>query len=189
MANINNITIEGFKNLFVRDFPYLPLWQNGKAYFVDDIVFYEQNFYKSLIDENTTVPTNTNNWQLFNENIDNYISDNDIERAFAEAKINFNPSLFNDNATAEMIFYYLTAHYLVIDLNNAQNPLALGVMGYTQSKSVGSVSESYGIPQWIMNNRILGSYAMTGYGRKYLSIIQPFLVGNIILSKGRIYFG
>ena len=38
-------------------------------------------------------------------------------------------------------------------------------MGLTNSKSVGSVSESYAIPQWIMNDKNLGLYAQTGYGR------------------------
>ena len=59
----------------------------------------------------------------------------------------------------------------------------------TQSKSVGSVSESYGIPSWIMNDRNLSLYAQTGYGRKYLSLIQPYLVGNVIFTPGRINFG
>lgn len=56
--------------------------------------------------------------------------------------------------------------------------------GIVASKSVGSVSESYSIPQWMLNNPTFSMYAQNGYGRKYLSLIQPFLVGNIILSKG-----
>lgn len=113
-----------------------------------------------------------------------YIQDYDIEKAFIEARINFNYNLFQDIDTAKTVFFYLAAHYLVIDLNNASNPLALGVMGFTQSKSVGSVSESYGIPAWIQNSRTLGMYAQTGYGRKYLSLITPYLTGNIILTPG-----
>ena len=61
--------------------------------------------------------------------------------------------------------------------------------GLTQSKTVGSVSESYAIPQWMMNNQVLGTYAQTGYGRKYLSLIQPYLIGNIILTPGRTTYG
>lgn len=186
--NISDITVNDFKTLFVRDFPYLPVWQMGKTYFKGDIVYYN-NFYQSKIDGNTTDPTNTTNWQLYNDNVMNYISDEDISRAFIEAGINFNIRMFDDDATAKMVFCYLAAHYLVIDLNNAQNPLALGFMGMTQSKSVGSVSESYGIPSWIMNDRNLSLYAQTGYGRKYLSLIQPYLVGNVIFTPGRINFG
>lgn len=184
----NNVTIEYFKSLF-RDFPYLPVYVDGKAYFTGDIVWYEENFYKSKIDGNLTDPTNTTNWVLTDETTDNYVNDSDIEKAFEEAGVNFNGDLFTNCNTRQLVFCYLAAHYLVIDLNNAQNPLALGVMGYTQSKSVGSVSESYGIPQWIMNDAVLGTYAQTGYGRKYLSLIRPYLVGNIIYTAGRISFG
>lgn len=189
MASIENVTVEDFKNLFTRDFPYLPVYIDGQAYFKGDVVYYEPNFYTSLIDANTTPPTNTDNWELTNDSVNNYIQDSDIERAFAEARVNFNPNFFSDDETAIMVFCYLAAHYLVIDLNNAANPLGMGFMGFTQSKSVGSVSESYGIPQWMLNNPLLSGYAMTGYGRKYLSLIQPFLVGNIILTPGRTTFG
>lgn len=194
MASIDNISVEAFKALFNRDFPYLPVWVADKAYFKDDIVFETLNFYISLVDNNTTEPAldvaNTaqnysHKWKLYNDSTDNYISDADIQRAFSEAKVNFNPNFFPDDATAEMVFYYLAAHYLVVDLNNAMNPLAYGFNGFTQSKSVGSVSESYGIPQWIMTNPILSQYAQTGYGRKYLSLIMPYLHGNVFLVLGR----
>jgi hypothetical protein len=69
------------------------------------------------------------------------------------------------------------------------NPLALGFGGFTQSKSVGSVSESYAVPQWMLNNPQYSSFLQTGYGRKYISLIQPYLVGNIIFTAGRINFG
>lgn len=195
MTSIENITAEGFKALFARDFPYLPVWIEGAAYFIDDIVYNAPNFYKSLTDGNTQEPkvidivNGVSNWKFANEKLDNYISDNDIERAFTEAEVNFNPNLFADDSTAEMVFYYLAAHYLVIDLNNAANPLAMGFNGFTQSKSAGSVSESYGIPQWMLNNAVLSGYAQTGYGRKYLSLIMPYLRGNIILTPGRTTYG
>lgn len=185
MVSIDNVTVDDFKTLFARDFPYLPVYVEGKAYFTNDIVYYEPNFYQSLVDNNTELPTNTTNWQVINDSVNNYIQDSDIERAFAEAKVNFNPNLFTDDDTVKMVFLYLAAHYLVIDLNNAMNPLALGFMGFTQSKSVGSVSESYGIPQWMLNNQVLSAYAQTGYGRKYLSLIHPYLIGNVLFFPGR----
>ena len=183
------VTTDDFKNLFTRDFPYLPVYVEGKAYFNDDEVYYAPNFYKSLTDGNTTLPTDTTNWALINDSVDNYIQDSDILRAFNEAKVNFNAALFGDDDTAKMVFLYLAAHYLVIDLNNAMNPIGMGFMGFTQSKSVGSVSESYAVPQWMLNNAILSQYATTGYGRKYLSLIQPYLVGNIIFVPGRTTVG
>ena len=186
--NIGNdilVSTTDFQDLFNRDFPYLPVYVEGKAYFTNDIVYYEPNFYQSLVDNNTELPTNTTNWQVINDSVNNYIQDSDIMRAFNEAVINFNVNLFTDQNSAIMVFLYLAAHYLVIDLNNAMNPLALGFMGFTQSKSVGSVSESYGIPQWMLNNQVLSAYAQTGYGRKYLSLIQPYLIGNVLFFNGR----
>lgn len=183
------VTTDDFKNLFTRDFPYLPAYVEGKAYFKDDEVYYAPNFYKSLTDGNTTLPTDITNWEVVNDSVDNYIQDSDILRAFNEAKVNFNSSLFGDDDTIKMVFLYLAAHYLVIDLNNAMNPLGMGYMGFTQSKSVGSVSESYTIPQFMTNNAILSQYATTGYGRKYLSLLQPYLVGNIIFCPGRTTYG
>lgn len=185
MSSINNVTVDDFKALFSRDFPYLPIWVNGQAYFKDDIVYIEPNFYISTVDNNTSDPTSSQTWKLYNGSVNDYVQDSDIERAFTEAMVNFNPNLFPNCNTAQLVYCYLAAHYLVVDLNNASNPLALGSMGFTQSKSVGSVSESYGIPQWILNSRVLGLYAQTGYGRKYLSLISPYLVGNIIFSSGR----
>lgn len=188
MASIENISVEGFKSLF-GEFPYIPLWQEGSAYFIDDIVYSPPNFYKSLTDGNLTMPSVGDDWILYKDNVLNYLQDSDIERAFKEAKVNFNPNLFLEDDTAEMVFYYLAAHYLVIDKNNALNPFGLGFNGFTQSKSVGSVSESYGIPQWMLNNPSLSAYAQTGYGRKYLSLITPYLVGQVILVKGCTTYG
>lgn len=185
MTCLCNVTVEDFKALFSRDFPYLPEYIDGKAYFKGDIVYFDNNFYKSLIDGNLTDPTNTTNWALTNESENNYIQDTDIERAFEEAKVNFNANLFTDCNTAQMVYLYLAAHYLVIDLNNASNPLALGVMGFTQSKSVGSVSESYALPTSLLNSRTLSQYMKTGYGAKYISLISPYLIGNILCVQGR----
>lgn len=187
MMSVDNITVEDFKAIFTRDFPYIPFWQYGKTYFKGDIV-YTDNFYQSKIDGNTDEPP-SEDWTLYNDNVFNYISDEDISRAFVEAKINFNPQLFPSCETMRLVFCYLAAHYLVIDLNNAQNPLALGFMGFTQSKHVGSVSESFLIPSWVQTSKMLSPYMSTGYGQKYLSLIMPYLVGNIICTKGAINFG
>lgn len=189
MIDISTITTDEFKALFSRDFPYLPFYVYGKTYFLNDVVFQEGNFYISLKDGNTDTPDVTTSWKLYNDNIENYITDADISRAFTEAKMNFNPKLFPKCDECRVAFCYLAAHYLVIDLNNAMNPLALGGLGLVQSKSVGSVSESYAIPQWILNDKNLGLYAQTGYGRKYISLIMPKLHGNIIFTKGYISFG
>ena len=183
------VTTDDFKNLFGRDFPYLPLYVEGKTYFKDDEVYFEPNFYKSLTDGNTTEPTDTTNWEVIKDSVDNFIQDSDIIRAFKEAKVNFNADLFGDDDTVKMVFLYLAAHYLVIDLNNAMNPMGMGFMGFTQSKSVGSVSQSFALPDFVTRNAALSQYMQTGYGAKYVSLIYPYLIGNVLLIKGKTTIG
>lgn len=186
MANINP-TVAGFKAQFPT-LPYVPEYIYGRAYFKGDIVFFCPNFYQALVTTSQD-PTDTDSWELYNDSVNNYVTDEMISEAFGEAQTNFNADLFPDPNTALRIFYYLVAHYLVIDINNSANPFSLGFSGYTQSKSVGSVSESFGVPQWMLNDPIMSGYAQTGFGRKYLSLIKPFLVGNIIYTPGRVNFG
>lgn len=111
----------------------------------------------------------------------NYTRDDDILNAYQEAKVNFNEGLFPNEETALMVFLYLTAHYLTVDFNNA---LGVNNVGILTSKSVGSVSEGYSIPTWLMNSNALSPYATTGYGVKYASLIRPYLIGNVLLFNG-----
>lgn len=183
MSIIETITTEDFKNQFPRFIPvYLPVY-SYKTYVNGDIVYYNGAFYQCKVASSNNVPTNTTDWKPIQANILNYTQDSDIINAMAEAKVNFNEGLFTDCCTAKLVFLYLTAYYLTVDFQNAMSPMAGG--GIVQSKSVGSVSEGYAIPQWMLNNATLSMYAQNGYGRKYLSLIRPYLVGNIILSKGR----
>lgn len=130
------------------------------------------------------------NWALYNDNVNNYVSDDDILRAFSEARQIFNPDFFSDDATAEMYFYYVAAHFLVMDLNNAANSLSMGYANFTQSKSVGSVSESYAMPQWMQDNPIYAMLGQTGYGRKYLMAVDSIIrAKRIMYYPGRINFG
>ena len=183
MSIIENITVEDFKNQFPRFTPvYLPVY-TYKTYINGDVVYYNGAFYQCKVATSNNIPTNTTDWKPIQGNILNYTQDSDILNAMAEARVNFNKGLFTDCCTAKLVFLYLTAYYLTVDFQNAMSPMAGG--GIVQSKSVGSVSEGYAIPQWMLNNATLSMYAQNGYGRKYLSLIRPYLVGNIILSKGR----
>lgn len=176
------ITVEDFKWQFPRFTPvYLPLYQN-KTYFQNDVVFYNNAFYQVIVTSTNNVPTNTTDWKQINQSVLNYTQDSDIVNAMQEARVNFNEGLFDDCETKKLMFLYLTAFYLTLDFQNAMN--ANGGFGLVQSKSVGSVSESYGIPQWVLNKPQFSLYAQNGYGRKYLSMLLPYLTGNIILAKG-----
>lgn len=185
MAILEKATIEGFKTQFPKGIPYLPVYDNTHTYILGDVV-YSNGFYESLKNNNTAALTDTTAWEAIQDSLNNYISDDDINRAFLEASVNFNEDLFDTEAVQLMMFYYLTAHYICIDANNANNGINFGYMGIAQSRSVGSVSESYAIPQWMYDDPLLGQYAVTGYGLKYLSLLMPYLVGNLIYVQGRI---
>lgn len=183
MSIVDTITVQDFKTLFPRFTPvYLPVYVADKTYFKDDIVYYSVTslFYRCKHDGVTSVPTTQNDWALTNQTVLNYTQDSDILNAMAEAKVNFNEQLFNSD-DVKLIFLYLTAYYLTVDFQNALGQTNAGVV---TSKSVGSVSESYGIPQWMLQDRILGAYARNGYGLKYLSLINPYLVGNVLFFQG-----
>ncbi len=177
------ITAQEFKIQFPRFTPeYLPVYTSG-TYFKDDIVYYEGLFYKCKKQSTTELPTTTSDWDLYNDTVLNYTQDSDILNAMAEANVNFNEGLFPSETTAKLVFMYLVAHYLTVDFNNA---LGSGIIGIATSRSVGSVSESYTIPNWILNNAGLAPYATTGYGIKYATLIRPYLVGNFFIVKGSI---
>ena len=117
-------------------------------------------------------------------NPDEYIQDSDIAKAFVQANMNINQGLFRDQALFSMCYMYLAAHYLVIDMQMA----ATGINGvYTwveQSKSVGSVSQSFAIPQQILNDPYMSMLTKTKYGAKYVEMILPMTRGAMYISRG-----
>ena len=117
-------------------------------------------------------------------NDDTGIQDADILKAFAEASLNFNPSFFSTEDEQKLGFLYLAAHYLVIDIQNSSQGLGGKYEGIMSSKSVGSVSVGYTIPDWVMGHPIYSLLSQSKYGMKYLSLIIPSLVGNITAVRG-----
>ena len=179
------VTPQDFRAQFPRFTPmYLPVYVANSTYFQGDIVYFTDTglFYQCLVKTTTNSPSNTTDWDLYSDDVLNYTQASDILEAIAEANINFNEGLFPDEETAKKVFLFLVAHYLTVDFNNA---LGLNQIGIVTSKSVGSVSESYTVPQWLLNNPALSAYATTGYGIKYATLIRPYLVGNVFIVQGR----
>lgn len=181
------VTPQDFKDLFFRDFNYqATLWSATNTYNTDDVVFYniKRLYYKALADGLVGVlPTDTNNWSVTPD--DNYVLDEDINKAFEEACLVFNESLFGESEDAKKLAYlYLTAHYLVIDQNAAKNSGRVGSSGSLVSRSVANVSESYNIPKWMTENETLAPLAQTSYGIKYYSLVKPRLIGSTFIIQG-----
>lgn len=184
-----NITIEQFKGYFFRDFPFLPLWNSDTVYFSGDLVFYENNFYTSLIDKNMTPPTDVEAWEITKGDIYNYVTNDDIKRAMSQAIINANYRFGSNDTERIDIYLHLVAFYLVMDLKNASSGVNSSYAGMVASKSVGDVSESYNFPQWLVNNPLYSIYSQNGYGMKYLSLIMPYMACTILFSPGRSTYG
>lgn len=112
------------------------------------------------------------------------VTDDDITKALSEANVNFNPALFSDDGTLRMAFLYLAAHYLCNDLQTAMQGIGSTASMPVNSRSVGGVSESYQVPEWVGRDPFLSFYATTRYGMKYLSIIKPLLIGAVSVYQG-----
>jgi len=113
-----------------------------------------------------------------------YITDQDIEKAFTEAKSNFNPGLFSYDDQLKVCYLYLAAHYLVNDMQTAAQ--GINSVGYApvNSRSVGSVSESYTVPEWAVNDPYWSNFVTTRYGMKYISLVKPLTIGNVKVYMG-----
>jgi hypothetical protein len=186
MANIfDTVTIQQFKDYYARDFSFLPVFNPLKTYWQGDIVYWtDDNFYKSLIDDNTTTPDNSENWQKVKGNIYHYVTDADIMKAFGQAKANSSTRFGADCNEKVTIFLHLMAFYLVMDAQNAASGLGSSYSGLVASKSVDGVSESYNFPTWMTESPMYSLFSSNGYGLKYLSLILPYLACPILFSRG-----
>lgn len=178
---IQAITVDNFKEQFYRDFNYIDTWEAG-TYNTNDIVFYAVNrkFYKCLGDGVTSVPTTSADWSLLTPG--EKVSDLDITHAYAESDLTFNTSLFTSDDNMVLAYLYLSAHYLVNDLNAGgidSNPT-----GIVNSKSVGNVSEGYAIPEWQLKSSVYSFYTKSSYGLKYLNMVIPRIKGNVASIAG-----
>lgn len=184
MSIVSKLTVASFKDLFPRNFPYLPIFDYAKTYSKGDVVYVEPSFYQSLKDNNTAPVSDDKSWEIVQDSPSNYVLDSDITRAFKEAIVSFNESLFDSDCFAETAFLYLVAFYLSYDLSLAQTG-AYGQIGFPATEvRVGSVSEGYYIPKVYLENPVLGFYARNGFGLKYLNMVYPKLVGNVGVVAG-----
>lgn len=184
MSIIDELTVNDFKAQFPRNFPYLPLYDETQTYALGAEVYLEPTFYQSLIANNTSPLDDTEAWEVVEDSVDNYVTNNDIERAWQEALSNFNYGLTMGDKNAQLVFLYLVAFYLAYDLQLANGGAFGGINFPATSVTVGSVSESYYVPKMYLEDPILGFYARNGFGLKYLNLIYPRLIGNVGVVGG-----
>lgn len=180
------ITIEDFKAYFYRDFPYLPVYKETETYNTGDEVYYEttKKFYKALSDGVTALPIDSTYWEVVTDDLYNYVLDMDITRAIGEMSAMFPADRFKTNESIRLGELYLTAHCLINDIRTSNSGLSSQFPFPLQSKSVGSISQSYGIPRRFLDREIYTFYITSQYGLKYLALVIPRMVGNIGIAWG-----
>ncbi len=113
------------------------------------------------------------------------ILDGDIGKAFQFVNINVNQALFSDQGSYNIGYLLLSAHYLVMNLRASSQGIN-GQFAFLESaKSVGSVSQSFAIPQRVLDNPDWAVLMKTNYGAQFLQLILPQLGGNTFISYGR----
>lgn len=112
------------------------------------------------------------------------VLDSDISNAFVFVNMNINQDLFPDQASYNLGYLLLTAHYMVLNLRASSQGLN-GQFNWAQTnKAVGSVSEGFQIPERIQNNPELMMLAKTNYGAQFLQLILPQLAGQVFTVRG-----
>lgn len=185
MDLFENVTVEQFKEYFYRDFPFLPIYDAEKTYFEGDIVYKDGIFYTSLTNCNVGRDVSEiGYWKCIRIDEYDYVLDKDVEKAMGQARISANERYGETDEEKINIFLHLVAFYLTIDLKNASTGVSGAYTGVVSSKSVGDVSESYALPQWVLKSPMYSIYAQNGFGLKYLSLIAPYLAVTILYSRG-----
>ncbi len=109
----------------------------------------------------------------------------DISRAIDEADPLVNDTLFDSQGEFSRAYLYLAAHFLCTNLQNSSQGVSGAFSWATNSRSVGSVSQSFTIPEVILKNPLWLMVSQTSYGARYLMLIQGKLAGAIGIAHGR----
>jgi hypothetical protein len=109
----------------------------------------------------------------------------DINKALLMTAAMLNEGLATDQDNFTLLYLLLSAHNMVISLRASSQGVASQPGWLQTGKSVGSVSESFAIPQRILDNPELALLTRTGYGQEYLGLILPLLSGQMFWVPGR----
>lgn len=112
------------------------------------------------------------------------VLDSDISKALQLTFINFNPDLWPDQNSYSIGYNLLSAHYLVMNLRMSSQGINGQFAFLEQSKSVGSVSQGFAIPQRVLDNPDWAVLMKTNYGAQYLQLVLPQLSGQIFTVRG-----
>ena len=121
------------------------------------------------------------------------VTDDDISMAMSDALTMFNPSLFS-TADGKTAFLMVTAHFVVSNVQAAGGPNAGPGQGQglnnapeeiQTSASVGGLNNSFlAPPDRVANNPTLRQFWSTSYGRRYIGLVMPKIIGAVTAIAG-----
>lgn len=105
------------------------------------------------------------------------ILDSDIAKAYQLTNMTIYTGFCVVQSSWNVVYLLLSAHYLVTNIRSSSQGLNGSGALLAQSKSVGSVSTSYALPQTLSEDPAFAQYATTAYGMEYLNLVMPYLRG------------
>lgn len=112
------------------------------------------------------------------------ILDQDIANAFNYVNVNFSQDFWADQTSFYLGYNLLAAHFLVLNIRQSSQGI-LGQYNFNESsKSAGSVSQAFSIPQRILDNPEFAMLTKTNYGAQFLFLILPQLAGQMFNAFG-----
>lgn len=109
---------------------------------------------------------------------------NDINYAFSMVNVNINTDLFASQASYTLGYNLMAAHFLVMNIRSGSQGVN-GQFNFLQAgKGAGSVSESFSIPQRILDNPLWSMYTKTNYGLMFIQLVLPQLTGQMFSVVG-----
>lgn len=112
------------------------------------------------------------------------VTDTDIAKAFVMTNVNINQCLFANQAAYTLGYNLLSAHYLTMNLRASSQGQNGQFSFLEQSKSVGSISQSFAIPDRVLDNPYWSMLMKTNYGAEYLFMLLPQLTGQVYTVIG-----
>lgn len=120
----------------------------------------------------------------YGTDINTSVTDQDIANAMNMTSLQINKGLFSGQDFYSLGYLLLSAHYLVMNLRTSSQGINGQFAFLEQSKSVGSVNQSFAIPQRVLDNPDWSILMKTNYGAQYLQLLIPQLCGQTFVVAG-----
>ena len=120
----------------------------------------------------------------YGTDINTSVTDQDIANAMNMTSLHINKGLFSGQDFYSLGYLLLSAHYLVMNLRTSSQGINGQFAFLEQSKSVGSVNQSFAIPQRVLDNPDWSILMKTNYGAQYLQLLIPQLCGQTFVVAG-----